>query len=229
MGRPKDFPNIYEDLLTKHKSKDTADKEYKECLIIAKASRPTCCCWPVVAAACPHLTLVSMEQEQGLTKDARLDDINTLPHSEQKRASSAFKPSSAKKESNITAPPEKKQRVSGTFSHSEKVSLLQSQQNGQKHRTCCCVRCRCVRCRCCRCRCFTCYAVSVNPVQELYERLVEAERQRAEAEKARGDDLREIAMALASGKKGELLTRSLKAHLKAHLKARLCLLSQRMW
>ena len=41
-------------------------------------------------------------------------------------------------------------------------------------------------------------------VQELYERLVEAERQRAEAEKARGDDLREIAMALASGKKGEL-------------------------
>jgi len=32
-------------------------------------------------------------------------------------------------------------------------------------------------------------------VQELYERLVEAERQRAQ-------DLREIAMALASGKKG---------------------------
>ena len=32
---------------------------------------------------------------------------------------------------------------------------------------------------------------------------MEAERQRAEAEKARGDDLREIAMALASGKKGE--------------------------
>jgi len=27
-------------------------------------------------------------------------------------------------------------------------------------------------------------------MQELYERLVEAERQRAEAEKARGDDLR---------------------------------------
>ena len=42
------------------------------------------------------------------------------------------------------------------------------------------------------------------PVQELYERLVEAERQRAEAEKARGDDLREIALRLASGKKGEL-------------------------
>jgi hypothetical protein len=33
-------------------------------------------------------------------------------------------------------------------------------------------------------------------VQELYERLVEAERQRAQ-------DLREIAMALASGKKGK--------------------------
>jgi len=41
-------------------------------------------------------------------------------------------------------------------------------------------------------------------IQELYERLVEAERQRAEAEKARGDDLREIALRLASGKKGEL-------------------------
>jgi hypothetical protein len=40
-------------------------------------------------------------------------------------------------------------------------------------------------------------------VQELYERLVEAERQRAEAEKARGDDLRDIALRLASGKKGE--------------------------
>jgi hypothetical protein len=34
-------------------------------------------------------------------------------------------------------------------------------------------------------------------------RLVEAERQRAEAEKARGYDLREIALRLASGKKGE--------------------------
>jgi hypothetical protein len=34
-------------------------------------------------------------------------------------------------------------------------------------------------------------------VQELYERLVESERQRAQ-------DLREIAMALASGKKGKL-------------------------
>jgi hypothetical protein len=52
------------------------------------------------------------------------------------------------------------------------------------------------------------FAVLVSlAVQELYERLVEAERQRAEAEKARGDDLREIAMALASGKKGELSTK----------------------
>ena len=31
-----------------------------------------------------------------------------------------------------------------------------------------------------------------------------SERQRAQAEKARGDDLREIAMMLASGKKGKL-------------------------
>jgi hypothetical protein len=38
-------------------------------------------------------------------------------------------------------------------------------------------------------------------IQELYERLVEAERQRAQA---RGDDVREIAMMLASGKKGKL-------------------------
>jgi hypothetical protein len=40
-------------------------------------------------------------------------------------------------------------------------------------------------------------------LQELYERLVEAERLRAEAEKQRGDDLSKIAMMLASGKKGE--------------------------
>lgn len=53
-------------------------------------------------------------------------------------------------------------------------------------------------------------------VHELYERLVEAERQRAEAEKARGDDLREIAMALASGKKGELLSRSLPSMLSSN-------------
>ena len=40
-------------------------------------------------------------------------------------------------------------------------------------------------------------------MQELYERLVEAGCQRAQAEKARGDDLREIAVALASGKEGK--------------------------
>lgn len=37
-------------------------------------------------------------------------------------------------------------------------------------------------------------------LQELYERLVEAERLRAEAEKQRGDDLSKIAMMLATGK-----------------------------
>jgi hypothetical protein len=39
MGRPKDFPNIYDDLLTKYKSKSTADKEYKECLAMARVSQ----------------------------------------------------------------------------------------------------------------------------------------------------------------------------------------------
>jgi hypothetical protein len=41
-------------------------------------------------------------------------------------------------------------------------------------------------------------------LQELYERLVEAERLRAEAEKQRGDDLSKIAMMLAGGKGGAL-------------------------
>jgi hypothetical protein len=36
MGRPKDFPNIYQDLLAKHKSKGIADKEYKELLPMAR-------------------------------------------------------------------------------------------------------------------------------------------------------------------------------------------------
>jgi hypothetical protein len=40
-------------------------------------------------------------------------------------------------------------------------------------------------------------------LQELYERLVQAERLRAEAEKQRGDDLSKIAMMLASSKNGE--------------------------
>jgi hypothetical protein len=40
MGRPKDFPNIYQDLLTKYKAKGIADKEYKECLLLARVSCP---------------------------------------------------------------------------------------------------------------------------------------------------------------------------------------------
>jgi hypothetical protein len=58
MGRPKDFPNIYQDLLTKYKAKGIADKEYKEYLAMARVSWlinvepfPCCCC------LCP-LTLV---------------------------------------------------------------------------------------------------------------------------------------------------------------------------
>jgi hypothetical protein len=38
MGRPKDFPNIYQDLLTKYKAKGIADKEYKEYLAMARVS-----------------------------------------------------------------------------------------------------------------------------------------------------------------------------------------------
>lgn len=36
MGRPKDFPNIHDDLLTKHKSKSIADKDYKEYMPMAR-------------------------------------------------------------------------------------------------------------------------------------------------------------------------------------------------
>jgi len=77
-----------------------------------------------------------------------------------KQSSEEKRHSSEKKEDLTKHPPEKKQRVSGGFSNSEK---------------------------------------------ELYERLVEAERQRALSEKARGDDLRDIAMALASGKKDDVV------------------------
>lgn len=51
MGRPKDFPNIYDDLLTKYKVKGIADKEYKEYLAMARVSwplnvePPPCRCW----------------------------------------------------------------------------------------------------------------------------------------------------------------------------------------
>jgi hypothetical protein len=40
MGRPKDFANIYQDLLTKYKAKGIADKEYKEYLAMARVSWP---------------------------------------------------------------------------------------------------------------------------------------------------------------------------------------------
>lgn len=74
---------------------------------------------------CP-LTLVylpSVEQEQGLTKEARLDDINS---SEKKRDSNAFKNSSVKKEKpDSSGPQQKKQRVSGAFvTSSEKVNSI---------------------------------------------------------------------------------------------------------
>ena len=51
----------------------------------------------------------------------------------------------------------------------------------------------------------------MNCLQELYERLVEAERLRAQAEKQRGDDLSKIAMMLAAGKgkdSGEVISQS---------------------
>lgn len=153
MGRPKDFPNIYQDLLTKYKAKGIADKEYKECLLLARVSCPLLL-FPNRSGSSPDACVPSLEQEQGLTKEARLDDVDS---SEQTRQ---VKSSVKKEKPDSSGPLLKKQRVSGAFSHSEK---------------------------------------------ELYERLVEAERQRAEAEKARGDDLHEIAMALASGKKGELV------------------------
>jgi hypothetical protein len=129
MGRPKDFPNIYQDLLTKYKAKGIADKEYKELLPMARVrinrTGSLRCCF--VSDTFPPL-----EQEQGLTKEARLDDISsTLPtarYSERANAMHSLKESSVKKEKPDSSGPQlKKQRVSGAFSHSEKVILLQSQ------------------------------------------------------------------------------------------------------
>jgi hypothetical protein len=67
-----------------------------------------------------------------VSKEARLGDVDTtivptahLKESiDKKRHSSAFNPSSEKKEDLTKHPPEKKQRVSGGFSHIEKVILL---------------------------------------------------------------------------------------------------------
>ena len=59
-----------------------------------------------------------MEQEQGLSKDARLDDIK-----EQKAVKSSVK----KEKPDSSGPQLKKQRVSGAFSSSEKVILLRLQ------------------------------------------------------------------------------------------------------
>jgi hypothetical protein len=75
--------------------------------------------------ACVH----SLKQEQGLTKEARLDDISTFSQkvpTEKKRDSNAFKNSSVKKEKPDSSGPQlKKQRVSGAFVTSyEKVKTL---------------------------------------------------------------------------------------------------------
>lgn len=40
MGRPKDFPVLFGDLVAKYKSKAMADKEYKTYMLLAKV------CWP---------------------------------------------------------------------------------------------------------------------------------------------------------------------------------------
>jgi hypothetical protein len=85
--------------------------------------------------------------------------------------------------------PEKKQRVSGAFSNSFTPS--EKVKSDGRH------------CAVATLDAGADVVVLLGCMQELYERLVEAERQRAEAEKARGDDLREIALRLASGKKGE--------------------------
>jgi len=98
MGRSKDFPVIFYDLLIKYKSKSIADKEYKECLIMAN--------------------------EQGLSKEARLDDIDTT----------IVPKSSVKEEALTMPPPEKKKRVSGAFSHSEKVKVYSSCSKSDERR-----------------------------------------------------------------------------------------------
>jgi hypothetical protein len=36
MGRPKVFPKLFDDLVTKHKSKTVAEKEYKTHMLMAK-------------------------------------------------------------------------------------------------------------------------------------------------------------------------------------------------
>jgi hypothetical protein len=54
MGRLKDFPNIYEDLLTRYRSKGTADKDYKEYLAMAKVSTTRTgqvCCWLLLSTS----------------------------------------------------------------------------------------------------------------------------------------------------------------------------------
>ena len=96
MGRSIDFPVIFYDLLIKYKSKSIADKEYQECLIMAK--------------------------EQGLSNAARLSDIEiTIVPTERECANRTL---SSAQEDLTKHPPEKKQRVSGGFSNSEKVILL---------------------------------------------------------------------------------------------------------
>ena len=42
MGRPKDFPAHFQDLLVKYKSKGSADNEYKTYMVMAKVGWEFC-------------------------------------------------------------------------------------------------------------------------------------------------------------------------------------------
>ena len=65
MGRPKDFPNIYDDLMTKYKAKGIADKEYKEYLAMARVSwllnvEPFPCCYACSWLSSPDACVPSL-------------------------------------------------------------------------------------------------------------------------------------------------------------------------
>lgn len=76
MGRPKDLPVLFQDLLVKYKSKAIADKEYKTYMLMAKVLNHSTT-WHSAAVAVVCDTTRNVLQEQKLDKNAKLTDINT--------------------------------------------------------------------------------------------------------------------------------------------------------
>jgi hypothetical protein len=125
-GRPRQFLELYEDLVAKCDSKETADAEYKTYMLLAKVGGWGDSRSGSNSSTRTNLTLASFPlQEQGLGKDARLDDISVpSPGAKAKQVPRATKRSSEEVPHSRT----KRQQVVDTPKHSAAAGISSSEK-----------------------------------------------------------------------------------------------------